>query len=213
MHYRRLCTFLLSLILFGCEFSPSYDAYTIARLDIAQHCSNTHTEKTMVDFETNGGSFTLEIHPHLAPSTADNFLAYVAQGFYDNTLIGQSGQHYILNFGLMSTQYEYQEGERPPIKNESYNEVSHERGTVAMMRYNHPDSAKAEFFINLSHNKNLEIPNGYTVFATVSEGMDLLDMIDDSILCSRFTEAAQEHCQLIFIKTARARSVPCTQGG
>jgi peptidyl-prolyl cis-trans isomerase B (cyclophilin B) len=131
--------------------------------------------------ETSLGSFQVELFPDQAPITVQNFLDYVVEGFYDNTIF----HRVINNFMIQGGGFEVglrQKKTRPPIKNESANGLSNRRGTLAMARTSHPDSATAQFFINVTDNLFLDKAQasdgvGYCVFGKVIEGLDVLDKI------------------------------------
>jgi peptidyl-prolyl cis-trans isomerase A (cyclophilin A) len=135
----------------------------------------------IVLMETTMGTIKVEVFPDKAPVTAKNFLDYVTSGFYDGTIFHRvdptfviQGGGYLENMAPKQT--------RLPIKNESKNGLKNLRGTLSMARYDDPDSATSQFFINLKDNSNLDPANsaggwGYAVFAKVVEGMDVVDKI------------------------------------
>ncbi len=133
--------------------------------------------KPIVALETSMGTIKLELYPAKAPLTVKNFLTYVDIGFYNGTIVhrvdfvvGMGG--YTENLAARPT--------LPPIKNEAKNGLKNLRGTVAMARYDPPDSATSQFFINLKDNPHLDrsaTEAGYAVFGKVIEGMDVVDKI------------------------------------
>ncbi len=129
---------------------------------------------------TDMGSFTIELDPERAPLTVANFLRYVKEGFYTNTLfhrvvsgfVVQGGGHSAVDMRLKPT--------HPPLVNESGSGLQNKRGTVGMARSNSPHSANAQFYINIADNPELDpLPTrwGYAVFGQVTSGMDVLDRI------------------------------------
>lgn len=138
-------------------------------------------ENPMVLIRTNTGDIKLELYPEKAPITVENFLSYVDSGFYDGTIFHRVIPNFMIQGGGFSPDME----EKPsgePIKNESRNHLHNERGTVAMARTDEPDSATAQFFINVRSNLRLDFDYvsrrpGYAVFARVVEGMDVVDGI------------------------------------
>jgi peptidyl-prolyl cis-trans isomerase A (cyclophilin A)/peptidyl-prolyl cis-trans isomerase B (cyclophilin B) len=135
-----------------------------------------------VALQTNKGRIVLEVYADKAPKTAKNFLDYVKSGFYNNTIFHRVIPGFMIQGGGFTTA-ETEKPTKPPIKNEADNMVQNQRGTVAMARTAEPDSASAQFFINLVNNGSLNhtanTPGGwgYTVFANVVEGMDVVDAI------------------------------------
>jgi peptidyl-prolyl cis-trans isomerase A (cyclophilin A)/peptidyl-prolyl cis-trans isomerase B (cyclophilin B) len=129
---------------------------------------------------TSMGVFVIELQPDRAPLTVQNFLRYVNEGFYSNTLfhrvvgnfVAQGGGHDATTLKLKST-HEY-------IVNESGNGLENKRGTVGMARSGGAHTANAQFYVNLADNTELDpLPTrwGYTVFGRVIEGMEVLDKI------------------------------------
>ena len=164
MKFKRLSFFLVTLALIQCLF-------------VTQASANTYPE---VIFETSKGSFTLELYPDKAPKTVENFLAYVDEGFYDNTIFHRVVPDFVIQGGGFESGMKAKEI-RKPVKNESENRLKNIRGAVSMARRMHPDTATSQFYINLVHNSRLDYKAknqpGYTVFGRVSKGMDVIDKI------------------------------------
>ena len=140
-------------------------------------------ENPVVVMQTNHGNITIELLQSDAPVSVENFLAYVNDGFYENTVFHRVIQQFMIQGGGMTADLT-PKPTRPPIENEARNGVTNERGTVAMARTNIVDSATAQFFINTANNarsldhKSLDPPGyGYAVFGRVTEGMDVVDSI------------------------------------
>jgi len=143
--------------------------------------STARAANPVVVMETNMGTIVLELYEDKAPLTVKNFLQYVDDKHYDGTIF-----HRVID-GFMIQGGGYEPGlkerkTRPPIKNESHNGLSNLRGTIAMARTSEPDSATAQFFINVKDNTFLDRANardkvGYCVFGRVIEGMDVVDKI------------------------------------
>jgi cyclophilin family peptidyl-prolyl cis-trans isomerase len=138
---------------------------------------------TNVVMETSMGTITIELDGDKAPITAQNFLSYVDEGFYDNTIFHRVIPDFMLQGGGMEPGMK-EKRTKPPIKNESSNGLSNKRGTLAMARTSAPDSASAQFFINLKDNTFLDKAQardgvGYAVFGRVINGMDVVDKIKD----------------------------------
>jgi cyclophilin family peptidyl-prolyl cis-trans isomerase/predicted DsbA family dithiol-disulfide isomerase len=133
--------------------------------------------KAEVIVETSKGTFTLELYPEKAPKTVANFLTYVDDGFYDNTIFHRIIADFVIQGGG------FEKGMKPKktrksVENESGNRLKNLTGTIAMARKTHPDTATSQFFINLNHNARLDwkadFQPGYTVFGRVSQGMDVI---------------------------------------
>jgi peptidyl-prolyl cis-trans isomerase B (cyclophilin B) len=136
----------------------------------------------MVILETNFGDIKLELYADKAPKTVANFLQYVEEGFYDNTIFHRVISNFMVQGGGMEPGMK-EKTTRAPIENEADNGLSNKTGTIAMARTNDPHSATAQFFINVKDNNFLDFsaPNpqgfGYCVFANVVEGMDVVEKI------------------------------------
>lgn len=136
----------------------------------------------LVLLETSSGDILLELFEDKAPLSVANFLGYVDEGFYANTIF-----HRVINdFMIQGGGYGIRMDEKPtrgPIANEAANGLSNLRGTLALARTAEPHSATAQFFINVTDNKDLDHKNdslegfGYCVFGQVAEGMDVVDKI------------------------------------
>jgi peptidyl-prolyl cis-trans isomerase B (cyclophilin B) len=130
---------------------------------------------------TSQGTIKAELFEDKAPISVKNFLDYVDENFYDGTIF----HRVISNFMIQGGGFEpgmKQKKNKAPIKNESGNRVSNERGTLAMARTNVPDSATSQFFINTVDNAFLNKSQagdgvGYAVFGKVVEGLDVVDKI------------------------------------
>lgn len=136
--------------------------------------------KDTVRLETSLGDIVLELDRDGAEITVENFLRYVKDGFFDGTIFHRVIPDFMIQGGGLTADMA-QKKTRPPIRNEAANGLKNDRGTIAMARTNDPDSATAQFFINLKDNDFLNCrgpPNpGYAVFGRVSEGMDVVDAI------------------------------------
>ena len=139
------------------------------------------TSNPRVLLKTSLGDITLELYPDKAPVTVENFLRYVNEGFYDNTIFHRVIAGFMNQGGGFSTDA-VQKKNHPPIKNEASNGLKNDRGTISMARTNDPDSATSQFFLNFADNKPLDYVSparpGYAVFGKVIEGLDVLDAIN-----------------------------------
>ena len=163
----------------------------------------------LVLLETTSGDILIELFQDKAPASTENFLAYVDDGFYENTIFHRVIKGFMIQGGGLDMRMNPKDA-REPITNEATNGLKNTRGAVAMARTSEVHSATCQFFINTADNEFLdhteETPQGYgyAVFGQVVEGMDVVDKIEktktkdtqhyddvpvDSILitgCSRF---------------------------
>lgn len=132
--------------------------------------------------KTSMGDITVELAADKAPGTVKNFLQYVDDKFYDKTIFHRVIAGFMIQGGGLDAGL-VKKATRPAIKNESSNGLSNARGTIAMARTSDPDSATAQFFINVVDNKMLDrrgdapAEAGYCVFGKVTSGMDVVDKI------------------------------------
>src|SRR5512140_2006490 len=137
-----------------------------------------------VKFATTAGDFVIEVYPDKAPKTVENFLQYVKDKHYDGTIFHRVINNFMVQGGGFDTGY-VQKATRAPVVHEGREALAkggpkNVVGTVAMARTNDPNSATAQFFINVKDNAFLD-PSpqspGYTVFGKVVSGMDVIDKI------------------------------------
>ena len=132
--------------------------------------------------ETTEGSFVLELYPDKAPKTVENFLRYVNEGFYDNTIFHRVIPNFMIQGGGFTADMQ-KKHTHAEIQNEADNGLRNRIGTVAMARTNDPHSATAQFFIIVSQNTFLDFREkhgrgwGYTVFGNVIKGMKTVNQI------------------------------------
>jgi peptidyl-prolyl cis-trans isomerase B (cyclophilin B) len=136
----------------------------------------------MVKLSTNLGTFTLDLDAERAPETVKNFLQYVQDGHYNNTVFHRVIDGFMIQGGGFEPGMR-QKSTRAPIANEANNGLRNDRGTIAMARTGDPHAATAQFFINVADNGflNHTAPTpqgwGYCVFGRVTEGMDVVEKI------------------------------------
>ena len=142
----------------------------------------------MITLHTNFGDIKIALNHGKAPVTAENFLTYCKNGFYDNTIFHRVIDGFMIQGGGMESGMR-EKATNAPIKNEANNRLSNKRGTIAMARTSDPHSATAQFFINVADNTFLDYRAkelhgrevvqewGYAVFGEVVEGMDIVDKI------------------------------------
>ncbi|PJG85703.1 peptidylprolyl isomerase [Conservatibacter flavescens] len=136
----------------------------------------------MITLHTNFGDIKIALNHEKAPITAENFLNYCKDGFYNNTIFHRVIDGFMIQGGGLEAGMQEKET-NAPIKNEANNGLSNKRGTIAMARTSDPHSATAQFFINVNDNDFLDFKSetmqgwGYCVFGEVVEGMETVDKI------------------------------------
>jgi cyclophilin family peptidyl-prolyl cis-trans isomerase len=137
---------------------------------------------TQVQLNTSLGPITLELADDQAPKSVANFLTYARDGFYNGTIFHRVIGDFMIQGGGFTTDFQ-QKPTRAPVPNEANNGLKNLRGTVAMARTSDPNSATAQFFINVKDNPPLDHRSptpqgwGYAVFGKVVSGMDTVDKI------------------------------------
>ncbi len=141
-------------------------------LSLGAHAANPH-----VEMKTNLGSFTLELYPEKAPKTVENFLKYVKSGFYKGTVFHRVIDNFMIQGGGFDATLHEKET-FGPIQNEANNGLKNDIYTIAMARTMNPNSATAQFFVNVKDNDflNHSAPTprgwGYAVFGKVVKGQE-----------------------------------------
>lgn len=136
-------------------------------------------ENTLVAVKTDLGIFAIEVYPKSAPATVQNFLGYVDAKFYDGTIFHRVVPGFVVQGGGMTVDFA-EKSTRKPVVNESVNGLKNDYKSVAMARRPEPDSATAQFYVNLKNNPALdatETAPGYTVFGKVVAGMEVIEKI------------------------------------
>jgi peptidyl-prolyl cis-trans isomerase B (cyclophilin B) len=137
---------------------------------------------TQIRMQTSLGAIFVDLDEKKAPKTVANFLTYVRDGYYDNTLFHRVIDNFMIQGGGFLPGM-VQKSANAPIQNEATNGLRNERGAIAMARTSDPHSASAQFFINVADNDFLNFtattPSGwgYCVFGKVSDGMTVVDRI------------------------------------
>lgn len=140
------------------------------------------TQSNTVLIKTNKGDITVALDPEKAPVSVQNFLDYTKAGFYNGTIFHRVIPGFMIQGGGFDKDF-VQKKTNAPIKNEAANGLKNKRGSLAMARTSDPDSATAQFFINLVDNDFLNYRSatpagyGYAVFGEVTKGMDVVDAI------------------------------------
>ena len=160
-------------------------AWLLAISLMAVTAINAQTEVPRVKFETSKGVILIELNPGAAPKTTDNFIFYVKNGFYDNTIFHRVIKGFMIQGGGLGTNMQ-QKPTQPPIPNEADNTLKNVTGTIAMARTSAPHSATSQFFINTVDNPFLDFKAktgagwGYCVFGHVVEGMEVVRDIEEA---------------------------------
>lgn len=137
----------------------------------------------VVEMDTSLGKVKIELFEKEAPISVRNFLDYANSGFFNDTIFHRVIPGFMIQGGGLTSKLVPKGGEKPPIKNEAGNGLKNIRGSLAMARSGVPDSATAQFFINVNNNSFLDQRDttvsgyGYAVFGKVVEGMDVVDKI------------------------------------
>ena len=154
----------------------------LVSLTLSMALTTASVAATQVEFETSAGNFVVEVYPDKAPKTVENFLKYVDDGFYDNTVFHRVISRFMIQGGGFERDLT-EKSTRAPIVNESNNGLQNQTGTIAMARTQDPNSATAQFFINLADNQFLNYTSpepdlvGYCVFGKVVSGMEVVHKI------------------------------------
>jgi peptidyl-prolyl cis-trans isomerase A (cyclophilin A) len=165
--------------------------------------------KPIVVIDTNVGQIEVELDSAKAPISVQNFLGYVDERHYDNTVFHRVIRGFMVQGGGYTTKYR-EKKTFAPIKNEATNGLSNERGSIAMARTGVVDSATAQFFINTVNNRRLNHQNktkrgyGYTVFGRVIRGMEVVDQIERTPTgsCPHFARDCPRS-QIVILKVRR----------
>jgi peptidyl-prolyl cis-trans isomerase A (cyclophilin A)/peptidyl-prolyl cis-trans isomerase B (cyclophilin B) len=192
----RRALLILALVLPACAFAqagtapakpaakaPAKAAAAPAKKAAEPAASEADKTASKVLIKTNLGDMTVELYPDKAPKTVENFLAYVNAKFYDGTIFHRVIDNFMIQGGGFTPELR-QKATRPAIANEAKNGLSNTRGTLAMARTGDPNSATAQFFINVVDNPRLDFTSeangstwGYCVFGKVISGLDVVDKI------------------------------------
>jgi cyclophilin family peptidyl-prolyl cis-trans isomerase len=157
--------------------------FVMALTVLAAAAVAARADNPVVVMETSMGTIKIELNQDKAPISTKNFLSYVDDKFYDNTIfhrvMGKENTDNNKDFMIQGGGYtpdKKLKATKPPIKNESGNGLSNTRGTIAMARTQDANSATSQFYINVGDNTFLD-RGGYAVFGKVIDGMDVVDKI------------------------------------
>ena len=138
---------------------------------------------TQVRVTTNMGEFVIEVRSDRAPLTAANFLRYVREGFYSNTVFHRVIANFVIQGGGHDAGTLTLKQAHEAVVNESGNGLQNKRGAVGLARGDSPHSGNAQFYVDLVDNPDLDpVPTrwGYTVFGRIVQGMDVVDRIGET---------------------------------
>ena len=154
--------------------------HLIAFAALASTALSALAANPMVELKTSQGEIVVEVFADKAPKSAENFVQYVKDGFYDGTVFHRVIDGFMVQGGGFDAEMN-QKSTRAPIENEARNGLRNEVGTLAMARTADPHSASSQFFINLVANTALDYPSrdgwGYAVFGKVVKGLDVVETI------------------------------------
>lgn len=151
--------------------------FALSSLTALPEAEAKKAKKVKVEVKTSMGAFVIKLNAKKAPISVENFLQYANEGFYNGTVFHRVIDGFMVQGGGLTPDMKKKET-RAGIKLEAGNGLSNKRGTVAMARTNDPNSATAQFFVNLVDNPRLDtVGGGYAVFGKVTKGMDVVDKI------------------------------------
>jgi peptidyl-prolyl cis-trans isomerase B (cyclophilin B) len=171
------------------------------------------TQHPVVEIETTKGKITVELDRQKSLLTVDNFLRYVGESFYDQTIVHEVAKGQAILAGGYGTNMQLvAKSVHPPIRNEADNKVQNLCGTIAMVRRaNDVHGATSQFFINVADNSALDYRDrtpegyGYCVFGKVIDGMDVVKAINGVELCDArgFVQTPKEQVVIKSIRRIR----------
>jgi peptidyl-prolyl cis-trans isomerase A (cyclophilin A)/peptidyl-prolyl cis-trans isomerase B (cyclophilin B) len=141
---------------------------------------DTLAANPLVEMKTSAGAVRIELYADKAPKTVANFLQYVKDGFYNGLVFHRVIDGFMIQGGGFTADLREKTVDRPPIENEAGNGLKNDVGTIAMARTRDPNSARAQFFINVADNTPLNFRDpspggiGYAVFGKVKQGLEVV---------------------------------------
>ena len=140
-------------------------------------------DSEVIVMKTNMGTIKMRLFPEKAPKTVENFVTHAKEGYYDGLTFHRVINGFMIQGGGHTADMQEKANSRKPVVNEAGNGLKNDAYTIAMARTNDPDSATAQFFINVANNDFLNHKNetpsgyGYAVFGKVIQGQDVVDRI------------------------------------
>lgn len=153
-----------------------------ANSSAADNKKDKATKNPVVEIKTNKGMIVVELNKEKAPKSVENFLKYVKDKFYDDTIFHRVIDNFMIQGGGFKDDLS-EKDTKDPIKNEADNGLKNDKYTIAMARTSDPHSATAQFYINVKDNGALNYREktaggwGYAVFGKVTKGSDVVDKI------------------------------------
>ena len=183
---KLLIPFTISLLFTGCNTQQQHNSTEQTNETPQEVIEEENTNEDLgklpmeyVEMTTDKGKIVIELDPNAAPVSVANFLSYVDDGFYNGTIFHRVIPNFMIQGGGITPDGNRKETKQPIIL-ESDNGLSNTIGTIAMARTGAPNSATAQFYINVANNTNLDYRPGnpgYAVFGKVIEGMDVVNEI------------------------------------
>ena len=167
--------------------SKAWVALALATTLMTVPAASEPAESPIVVFETNKGVLTMELLPLEAPKTVENILDLVDAGFYDGLIFHRVIEGFVVQVGGYLADMDYRDAPRTVV-NESENGIENRKYTLSMARTADPDSAGAQFYINLNDNTHLDYKPGqpgYTVFGRLIDGKDVAEEIGQAETATR----------------------------
>lgn len=164
----------------------------------------------VAELQTNMGTIQVQLNPAKAPKSVNNFEQYVTSGFYNGKIFHRVIPGFMIQGGGFDKSLN-QAATKAPIKNEANNGLLNDKYTISMARTNDPDSATAQFFINVNNNGflNYSANNpGYAVFGKVIKGQEVVDKIAST---STHTEGMYENVPNTIVIINKAKMLPCSK--
>jgi len=179
---RTLGTLIMAAVMAASGLHAAAQAASPSSFTTQTTGKSAMSQAPQVKIQTSMGDMIVALDAEKAPKTVENFLTYVHEGFYDNTVFHRVIDGFMIQGGGFEPGLK-QKSTHSPIENEANNGLKNNRYTLAMARTNDPHSATAQFFINVADNEflNFKAPTangwGYAVFGTVIEGTETVDKI------------------------------------
>jgi peptidyl-prolyl cis-trans isomerase B (cyclophilin B) len=173
---------LLAMTFLLAAFTTGFNSALAQSTSQTKQDNSSMSTSPRVKLSTSAGDIVIELDAVKAPKTSENFVTYVRDGFYDNTVFHRVIDGFMIQGGGFEPGMK-QKPTRDSIENEANNGLKNDKYTIAMARTNDPHSATAQFFINVANNDflNHTAPTsqgwGYAVFGKVVEGQDVVDKI------------------------------------
>ncbi len=155
-------------------------SFLVLTFGILLWSADTLAATPLVEMKTSAGAVRIELYADKAPKTVRNFLQYVTDGFYSGLVFHRVIDGFMIQGGGFDAGLREKTVDRPPIENEAGNGLKNDTGTIAMARTRDPNSARAQFFINVADNAPLNFRDpspggiGYAVFGRVTQGMEVV---------------------------------------